>query len=85
MGYYWHMRLHVHVEDELIARVDAIAGKRGRSEFIRKAVRAAVEHRNRWDLIKQAAGSISDRGHDWDEDPAEWVTRGRREDPHRVG
>ncbi len=79
------MRLHIHVEDELITRVDAIAGRRGRSAFIRKAVRAAVEYRNRWDLIKKAAGSIPDRGHEWDEDPAEWVRRGRREDPRRVG
>lgn len=79
------MRLHVHVEDELIARVDAIAGRRGRSEFIRKAVRAAVEHQNRWDLIEKAAGSIPDHGHEWDEDPAEWVRRGRRTDPRRVG
>ncbi|MCY4626780.1 MAG: ribbon-helix-helix domain-containing protein [Acidobacteria bacterium] len=79
------MRLHVHVEDELIERVDALAGRRGRSAFIRKAVRAAVEHQNRWDLIEKAAGSIPDHGHEWDEDPAEWVRRGRREDPRRVG
>ena len=77
------MRLHVHVEDELIAQVDAIAGPGRRSAFIRKAVRAAVEHQNRWDLIKQAAGSIPDRGHEWDEDPADWVRRGRRADPRR--
>ena len=79
------MRLHIHVDDTLIARVDKIAGRRGRSEFVRKALRAAVEHEYRWDLIEKAAGSIQDRGHEWDKDPAEWVRLGRRGDPQRVG
>lgn len=79
------MRLHINIEDDLVTRVDAISGPRGRSEFIRTAVRTAVEQRNRWDLIKKAAGSIPDHGHEWDEDPAEWVRRGRRQDPRRVG
>lgn len=85
MGYYQHMRLHIHIDDALIARVDSIAGRRGRSEFVRKALHAAVRHQDRWELIEKAAGSIQDGGHEWDEDPAEWVRRGRREDPRRVG
>lgn len=77
------MLLQLDVDDALIARVDAIAGRRGRSEF--RAVRAAVEHQNRWDLMEKAAGSIPDHGHEWDEDPASWVRSGRRTGPNRVG
>ena len=79
------MRLHIHIEDELIAQVDRIAGPRARSEFVRKAVRTAVENRRRWDLIEQAAGAIADVPHEWDADPAEWVRRQRRGDSRRIG
>ena len=79
------MRLHVQVDDLLVARVDAIAGRRRRSEFVRRALMAAVEHQERWRLIESAAGSITDRGHEWDADPAAWVRAGRRIDPNRVG
>lgn len=85
MGHHLHMRLHIRVSDERIARVDSLAGRRGRSEFVRKALQAAVDHQHRWDLIESAARSIQDGGHGWDEGPAEWVRRGRREDPRRVG
>ena len=79
------MRLHIHIDDALIARVDEIAGPRARSEFVRNAVQAAVESRRRWDLIEQAAGAVSERQHEWDADPAEWVRQQRRGDPDRVG
>ena len=79
------MRLHVQVDDLLVARVDAIAGRRRRSKFVRKALLTAVEHHERWRLIESAAGSVPDRGHEWDADPAAWIRAGRRLDPTRVG
>ena len=36
------MRLHIHIDDALIARVDEISGPRARSEFVRTAIRAAL-------------------------------------------
>ncbi len=79
------MRLHIHIDDALIAQVDEIAGPRARSDFVRKAVRAAVESRRRWDLIERSAGAVSERQHEWDADPAEWVRQQRRGDAGRVG
>lgn len=77
--------MHIELDDDLIARIDEIAGPRGRSRFVRDAVRGALEEHERWALIRSARGAIPDRGHDWDEDPAEWVRRQRFADPRRVG
>ncbi|MDE2882021.1 MAG: hypothetical protein OXP70_09230 [Acidobacteriota bacterium] len=74
------MRLYIHIDDALIARVDEIAGPGARSEFVRQAVRKAVESR-RWDLIERAAGAASERPHEWDANPAAWVRRQRRAVP----
>ena len=69
--YCQHMRMHIELEDTLIAAVDEIAGHRRRSAFVREAVRAA--------------GSIPDAGHDWDDDPAEWMRNQCFGDTTRVG
>ncbi len=80
-----HMRMHIDLDDALVAQVDEIAGPRQRSAFVREAVRAAVEQRKRWRLIEGAAGAIADTGHAWDADPAAWVRDQRFGDKTRVG
>lgn len=77
--------MHIELEDDLIARVDAVAGPRGRSRFVREAIERALDEKNRWDLIESAIGSIPDHGHEWDDDPAEWVHRQRFSEPRVVG
>ena len=79
------MRIHVHLDDDLIDRLDARVGARGRSRFIEHATRTALEDEERWALVRSAVGSIVDSGHDWDHDPAEWVHAQRYADPKRVG
>jgi len=79
------MRLHIELDDDLVAEVDRIAGPRGRSGFVRAAVQHAVRQDVRWVAIDAAAGSIADEGHDWDADPAAWVRAQRRADPRRAG
>jgi predicted transcriptional regulator len=79
------MRMHIEVDDGLIAKVDELAGSRGRSAFVRSAIERAVEREIRWGLIEAAAGVIADEGHEWDEDPAAWVQRQRRGDDRRGG
>lgn len=79
------MRMHIELDDDLVARVDELAGPRGRSGFVRAAVEAAVRQELRWTELERAAGSIEDQGHDWDADPAAWVREQRRADPRRVG
>lgn len=79
------MRMHIELDDDLVTEIDAIAGPRRRSAFVRDAVRAAVDRRRRATRLRQAAGIVRDGGHEWDADPAEWVRRQRTGDPRRVG
>lgn len=51
------LRVHVVLDAALVAAVDALAGARGRSGFIREAVQAAVERRQRWAAFERAAGA----------------------------
>lgn len=51
------LRIHVVLDAALVAAVDALAGRRGRSGFIRDAVQEAVERRRRWAAFEQAAGA----------------------------
>ena len=79
------MRLHIELDDEIVAQVDALSGPRGRSAFVRSAVQRAVRQEHRWSEIEAAAGAIPDQGHDWDADPAAWVRAQRHSDARRAG
>jgi hypothetical protein len=79
------MRVHINLEDRLVAQLDRRVGRRKRSAFIAQTVRRALEDQRRWDDILASLGTIADSGHEWDEDPAAWVRRQRRSDVRRVG
>jgi Arc/MetJ family transcription regulator len=78
------MRMHIELDDDLVAQVDALSGPRGRSAFVRAAIERAVEQEHRWTAIESAAGAIGD-DHEWDDDPAAWVRDQRRSDSRRAG
>jgi Arc/MetJ family transcription regulator len=80
-----HMRMHIELDDALVAQVDDLCGPRGRSAFVRDAIGAAVEQERRWLSLKSAAGSIPSAGHEWDSDPAAWVQEQRHADSRRRG
>jgi Arc/MetJ family transcription regulator len=79
------MRLHIFLEDDLVDELDRRAGTRGRSAFIAQTLRRALDDERRWDMIERALGSVSDKGHEWDDDPSAWVREGRRADKRRTG
>lgn len=79
------MRLHIVLDDELVAELDRRAGVRQRSALIAALIRRGLEDEQRWDEIEAALGTLSDQGHEWDEDPASWVRRQRRDDARRAG
>jgi Arc/MetJ family transcription regulator len=79
------MRMHIVLDDELVAELDRRAGKRRRSAFIAELVRRALDDERRWDEIEAALASIPDSGHEWDKDPAAWVRAQRRTDHRRAG
>jgi Arc/MetJ family transcription regulator len=79
------MRLHISLDDDLIAELDRRAGRGHRSAFIARTVERALEDERRWEEIEASLGALEDRGHEWDRDPGAWVRAGRRSDPQRVG
>jgi hypothetical protein len=79
------MRMHIHLDDELVAELDRRVGPRRRSAFIVETIRRSLDDERRWDEIEKALGSIPDQGHEWDRDAAGWVRRQRRADRRRVG
>lgn len=79
------MRIHITLDDVVVARLDRRVGERRRSRFITEAVLRALDDEERWDMIERAVGSISDTGHDWDSDPSAWVRAQRHADDRRVG
>ena len=79
------MRLHIMVEDDLVRRIDEVAGERGRSGWIVRVIRDALDTEERKAAILSGIGCIPDTGHEWDEDPVAWVRAQRRLDPNAVG
>jgi hypothetical protein len=79
------MRLHIALDDELVADLDRRVGPRRRSAFIAELVRRGLEDEQRWDDIESALGALSDTGHEWDDDPVSWVRSERRRDVRRAG
>lgn len=79
------MRLHIALDDELVADLDRRVGPRRRSAFIAELIRRGLEDERRWDDIEAALGTLADEGHDWDDNPAEWVRAQRRGDARRAG
>ncbi|HCO03502.1 MAG TPA: hypothetical protein DIT48_09130 [Actinobacteria bacterium] len=79
------MRVHISLDDALIAELDRRVGSRQRSAFIAEAVRRVLDDHRRWDEIEAALGAIAKEGHDWDSDPGAWVRAQRTGDSRRVG
>lgn len=82
------MRLHISLDDTLVAELDQRVGRRRRSAFLAAALRSALEDERRWEDIEAALGALDDGiddGHPWDDDAADWVRRQRGADSRRVG
>ena len=79
------MRLHLDLDDELVAALDRRAEPRSPSAFIAELIRRGLDDECRWDDIEASLEAIPDTGHEWDEDPADWVRTHRRDDSRRSG
>lgn len=79
------MRMHIVLEDELVAELDRRAGRRRRSAFIVELIKRGIDDERRWDDIESSLGALADTEHDWDTDPAAWVRAQRHGDARRVG
>lgn len=78
------MRVHISLDDELVAELDARVGRRRRSRFVAELIRHALEDERRWDEIEAGLGALGG-DHAWDPDPAGWVRQQRESDTRRSG
>jgi predicted transcriptional regulator len=74
--------MHLNLDDELAREIDAVAGSRGRSAFIREALAREMDRRHRWAAFERASGGAPDFGSHL---PADWIRKERHADPRRVG
>ncbi|MCA1842299.1 MAG: ribbon-helix-helix domain-containing protein [Actinobacteria bacterium] len=79
------MRLHIALDEALVAELDRRVGARRRSAFIAELIRRGLDDEQRWDDIEASLGQLADSGHEWDDDPAAWVRNQRRGDTRRAG
>ena len=79
------MRIHISLDDALVAELDTRVGKRRRSGFIAAIIRRALDDQRRWDDIEAGFGALDGTAHEWDTDTAGWVREQRRTDDSRVG
>jgi len=79
------MRLHITLDEDLVARLDRRVGSRRRSTHISETVRRALDDEERWQDIEIGLGALAQASHEWDTDPARWVSAQRQSDPTRVG
>jgi len=56
-------RIHIVLPCELVAAIDHIAGKRGRSRFITEAAWQEVKRREQLEALERAAGCWRDEDH----------------------
>jgi metal-responsive CopG/Arc/MetJ family transcriptional regulator len=55
------MRLHLVLDEDLVEEIDSIAGKRGRSKFVREAVETRLdEDKRRLEALERLRGSMPD-------------------------
>ena len=79
------MRVHIALDDQIVAELDRRVGPRQRSAFIAELIKRGLDDEQRWEDIEAALGALADTAHDWDDDPAGWVKDQRHTDTRRAG
>jgi Ribbon-helix-helix protein, copG family len=74
------MRMHITLDDDLVKRIDELAGTRGRSRYIREAVEGRLDIDARLAARRRAFGSIPDFA-PWM--TPEWISQNRKEESQR--
>ncbi len=77
-------RTHIVIPQQLVARIDIIVGKRGRSKFLTQAAEKELMRLRQLKAIEAAAGSWKDEDHpELKHGAAKLVDKLRREDEKR--
>jgi metal-responsive CopG/Arc/MetJ family transcriptional regulator len=77
-------RAHVILPVDLVAEIDKLVGKRGRSAFLAEVAREEIQRRRQRSALKKAAGAWKDEDHpELKHGAATWVRRMRAESESR--
>ena len=82
------VRTHIVVPAELVESVDALVGRRKRSQFFAEAVAEKIARARRIALAHKVVGSLRDvdiPGWETRESTSEWVRASRQMDEERLG
>jgi hypothetical protein len=73
-------RTHIVIPQQLVAEIDLIVGKRGRSAFLTQAAEKELMRTRQIKALESAAGSWKDKDHpELKDGAAKWVKKLRRE------
>ena len=81
------MRTHVVIPKALVETIDALVGKRRRSEFLTEAAEKEIRRRKLIKAAEKAGGSLEHEdipGWESSESAAKWVRASRRSDEERL-
>lgn len=77
-------RTHIVIPEQLVARIDIIVGKRGRSKFLTQAAEKELMRLRQLQALEAAAGCWKDKDHpELKHGAANWVDKLRRQDEER--
>ena len=77
-------RTHIVIPQQLVAEIDTVVGKRGRSAFLAQAAEKEIMRLRQLKALKAAAGSWKDQDHpELKQGAAKWVDQLRRQDEKR--
>ena len=77
-------RTHIVIPQQLVAEIDTLVGKRGRSAFLTQAAGKELMRLRQLKALEAAAGSWKDKDHpELKQGAAKWVDKMRRQDEER--
>lgn len=80
-----HKRAHVFLPEHLLAEIDSLVGRRGRSAFLAEVVAQELQRRKLLAAVREARGSWKSEDHPELEQGSEaWVEQLRRESDERL-
>ena len=78
-------RTHIVIPQQLVAEIDTVVGKRGRSAFLTQAAEKELVRLRQIKALEAAAGSWKDKDHpELKQGTARWVKQLRREYDRRL-
>jgi Arc/MetJ-type ribon-helix-helix transcriptional regulator len=78
-------RTHIVISEQLVAQIDTLVGKRGRSNFLTRAAEKELMRLRQIKALQAAAGAWKDKDHpELKQGAAKWVKKLRREYDRRL-